>query len=370
MAKTTKMKKVEEKATERVLMSVVDVEKKYVYDPSEDVYGGGDGIVSWGVANDLPKLLINCSERSATLKACIDQSINYVMGDDIIVNDEAAKWREKVNRRGLDMRGLINRILSDYFTTGNFAIQIIYNGLGQPVELFPLDVAKCRLNKNRDQVIYNKKGFSRWSTAGERYDRWGYADFDPEKGTMIYFYNGDGVRKVYNTAPWAAALDDVLTEIEGSRFSLNSVANGFSARYIIEIPDTSNLTDEQKDIVVQGIRDHFTGSDAPSNFMVYWGNDESKSLEVRKIEADETPERFNAIRQAAKENIFTAMRMSPLLVGTAVANTGFSTEEYMSAYKLYNRTIAMGYQDMIKAVIDDITGVEGAITIIPFSIKF
>ncbi len=186
---------------------------------------------------------------------------------------------------------------------------------------------------------------------------------------MIYFYNGDGVRKVYNTAPWAAALDDVLTEIEGSRYSLNSVANGFSARYIIEIPDTANLTDEQKDVVVEGIKDHFTGTDA-NNFMVYWGNDEGKSLEVRKIEADETPERFQAVRQAAKENIFTAMRMSPLLVGTAVANTGFSTDEYMSAYKLYNRTIALGYQDMIKSVIDDITGVENAIEIIPFSISF
>lgn len=366
MAKSKKS----EKTTEKVLMSVVDVEQKYVYDPAEDVYGGGDGVVSWGADNSLPKLLINCAEKSATLKACIDQSINYAMGDDIVINEEAASWAEKVNRRGLSMKDLINRILADFFTTGNFAIQVIFNKLGQPVELFPLDVAKCRLNKDRNKVIYNKRGFSRWGTAGERYDRWGYADFDPERPTMIYFYNGDGIRKVYNTAPWAAALDDVLTEIEGSRYSLNSVANGLTARYIICIPDTASLTDQQKDIVVQGIKDHFTGTDA-NNFMVYWDNDEGKSLEVKKIEGNkDDTERFNAIRAAAKENIFTAMRMSPLLVGTAVQNTGFSTDEYMSAYKLYNRTIALGYQDMVKAVIDDITGVENAIEIIPFSISF
>ena len=87
MAKNNNSKK-SEKTTEKVLMSVVDVEQKYVYDPAEDVYGGGDGVVSWGAENNLPKLLINCAEKSATLKACIDQSINYAMGDDIIVNEE------------------------------------------------------------------------------------------------------------------------------------------------------------------------------------------------------------------------------------------------------------------------------------------
>lgn len=363
-----KKEKAAEKA-EKVMMSVVDVEQKYKYDPEEEIYGGGEGIVSWGIDNSLPKLLANCYDRSATLKACIDQSVNYVIGDGVVVNEEAASWKEKVNRRGMDMAGLITHILSDYFIYGNFAIQVIFNKLGVPVEFFPLDVSKCRLNRDRDQVIYNKKGFSRWGTAGERYDRWGFKEIDPERPTQIFFYNGSGVRKVYNTAPWASAIDDVLTEIEGSRYSLNSVANGFSARYIIDIPDTSNLTDEQKNTIVEGIREHFTGTDS-NNFMVYWGNDEGKSLEVRKIEADETPERFNSIRQAAKENIFTAMRLSPLLVGTAVANTGFSTEEYMSSFKLYNRTIAMPMQEVIKKVIDDITGIEDSIEIIPFSVSF
>ena len=129
MAKNNNSKK-SEKTTEKVLMSVVDVEQKYVYDPAEDVYGGGDGVVSWGAENNLPKLLINCAEKSATLKACIDQSINYAMGDDIIVNEEAASWAEKVNRRGLSMKDLINRILADYFTTGNFAIQVMSLSVG------------------------------------------------------------------------------------------------------------------------------------------------------------------------------------------------------------------------------------------------
>lgn len=355
---------------EKITLSVVETERKYVYDPAEDIYGGGEGVVSWGKENDTPKLLANCYERSATLKATIDQSINYIMGDDIVVNDEAGSWKEKVNRRGMDMRTLIEHIAYDYYTYGNFAIQIIYNGLGIPVELYPLDVAKCRLNRDRNKVIYNKKGWSRWGTAGERYDRWGFAELDPKNATMIYFYNGTGIRRVYNAAPWAAALDDVLAEIEGSRYSLNSISNGFAARYIINLPDTANLTDEQKEIIEDGIRTKFCGYDAPSNFMIYYGNDEAKALTINKIDADDAAEKFNNIRQISKENIFTAMRISPLLVGTSVGNTGFSTQEFSDSFKLYNRTIALPMQQLFKGVIDDITGVKDAIEIIPFSVSF
>ncbi len=353
-----------------IKLSVVETERKYVYDPAEDVYGGGDGVISWGKENDTPKLFGNCYERSATLKAAVDQTVNYVMGDEIIVNDEAGKWKDAVNRRGMDMRTLIEHIVYDYYIYGNFAIQIIYNKLGVPVELYPLDIAKCRLNRDRNKVIYNKKGWTRWSTAGERYDRWGFAELNPDNPTMIFFYNGTGVRKVYNVSPWAAALDDVLTEIEGSRYSLNSVTNGFSARYIINIPDTANLTDEQKQAIEDGIKTKFCGYDAPSNFMIYYANDESKALVVNKIEANEDPEHFQVIRDGAKANIFTAMRISPLLVGVGMTNTGFSSNEFSDSFKLFNRTVAKPVQDMLTKVIDNVVGVKNAIEIKPFTITF
>ena len=355
---------------EKVKLSVVETERKYVYDPAEDVYGGGEGVVSWGKENDVPKLLANCVERSATLQAAVAQTVNYVLGDEIVVSPDAGKWAKEVNRRGMDMHTLIEHIINDYYTYGNFAIQIIYNKLGIPVELYPLDVAKCRLNRDRNKVIYNKKGWTRYGTAGERYDRWGFAELNPDNPTMIYFYNGTGIRRVYAPAPWGAALDDVLTEIEGSRYSLNSVTNGFTARYIINIPDTANLTDEQKEIIEDGIKTKFCGYDAPSNFMIYYANDEAKSLVVNKIEADETPERFQAVRDGAKANIFTAMRISPLLVGVSDGKTGFATQEFSDSFKLFNRTVAQPVQDMITKTISDVTGIDNAIEIKPFTISF
>lgn len=353
---------------ERITLSVVDVEAKYSYDPAETV---NNSVVNWGRDNDIPKLLANCYERSATLKAAIDQSVNYVDGDEVVVSEEAALWKGDINRRKQDMDTLVSHITYDYYIYGNFAVQIIYNKLGLPVELYPLDVAKCRLNEDRTKVYYNKKGWSKYSSKSECFDRFGYNDFNPEKPTQIYFYNGAGVRKTYNTAPWAAAMDDVLTEIEGSRYSLNAVTNGFSARYLLVIPDTAGLTDEQKETIEDGIRNKFCGYDAPSNFMIYYSNDEGKQLQVNKIEADESPEKFQTIREGAKTNIFTSLRISPLLCGMSIGtNVGFATQEFSDSYKLFDRTVASPVRKIITDSINDIIGIKDGVTIKPFTINF
>ena len=345
---------------ENILMSVVDIEKKYTYDPAETVYGG-EQVVSWGLDNNIPKLLNNCYEKSATLKAAIDQSINYVLGDGLVINPDAGLWLEKVNRRGETMEDLVGHIIFDYFTYGNYAIQVIFNKLGIPVELYALDVARCRLNGNKDKVFYSKKTWTKYQQVADVFDRFGYAEIDPEKPTQIYFYNGSGVRSVYNKAPWAAALNDVLCEIEGSEYSLNSVVNGFSARYVLNIPDTSNLTDEQKRDIENSIKTKFTGPDA-NTFMLYFTNDEGKNIEVRKIESDETPERFVAIRNSSRENIFVSLRISPLLcgLGGAVGSTGFATQEFSDSYKLYDRTVAEPIRHLIERTLEKILGIQDA----------
>ena len=353
-------------ADTKIQLSVVDTERKYTYDPAESVYGG-EQVVSWGFDNNIPKLLNNCYEKSATLKAAIDQSINYVLGDGLTIN--AGAWAEQVNRRGETMQDIINHIVFDYFTTGNYAIQVIFNKLSVPVEIYALDVSRCRLNGDKNKVFYSKKPWTKYQSKADTYDRFGYADINPENPTQIYFYNGTGIRSVYNKAPWAAALNDVLTEIEGSEYSLNSTTNGFAARYILTIPDTSNLTDEQKDDINESIKSKFTGPDANS-FMLYFGNDEGKKIEVDKVESDETPERFVAIRNAARENIFVSLRISPLLCGLGSLSTGFATQEFSDSYKLYDRTVAEPIRHIVERSLEKIIGIKDAVKIQPFTIQF
>lgn len=352
---------------DKIRLSVIDTERKYTYEYEEATYGN-DSIVSYGKDNNAPILFKNCYRNSATLKSIIDGTVNYVLGDDVIVNDGAATFAEKINRTGMTMRQFVANIALSYEMYGGFSFQVIYSKLGKVAELFPLDFSRCRTNESGSKIFYSKKNWTKYATKADAYDRFDMSKIDLANPTQIFYYKGDFTSNVYPLPPFYAAIKDILTEIECANYSLNSVSNGFSARYIFNMPEGGNLTDEQKEGIQDAIKNKFCGADADSNFMLYWSDGE-KDMTITKIEADSTPERFVAIKDNARQNIYTAMRCTPNLMGLPTATTGFSSQEYASAFKLYNKTVITPIQNIIKEAICKVLG-EDAISFIPFAIKF
>ena len=354
------------KDNENITLSVLDIEKKYIVDPEEFVYGS-DKMVTWGADNQLPVLYKNCYFSSSSLKAIIDGTINYVLGDEVIVNAKA--WDEKVNRNGMTMRQYIAKTAFNYFVYGGFATQVIYNKLGQVVELYPLEFGRCRTNENCNKVYYAKK-WSKYQTKSEVFDVFNPKNIDMNNPTQIFYYKGDFTSSVYPLPPYGGAIYDILTEIECSKYSLNTVARGFSAKYVFNFPETHNLTNEQKQGIETAIKNKFCGSENEVNFMLYWKSADGQGIDVQKIESDETPERFIAIKDNARTNIFISMKATPALFGLPNATNGFSTQEYSDSFKLYQKSVVEPVQDIIFESIDKMTGVKDAVTITPFTINF
>lgn len=353
----------------RIQLSVLDIENKYVVDPEEAIYGN-KSLVTWGLDNQLPVLYHNCYNKSATLKAIIDGTINYVLGDDIVIDDNAAYWREKVNRTGLTMRQLISKLDFNLNVYGGFAIQVIYNKLGQVVELFPLDFGRCRTNEDGTKVYYAKK-WTKYQTKSQEFDRFDPKHINKDNPTQIFYYKNDTTNSIYPLPPYAGAIYDVLTEVECAKYSLNTVARGFSAKYVFNFPEANNLTDEQKEGIEKAIKSKFCGSENEANFMLYWKNEDGSGIEVTKIESDETPERYIAIKDNARTNIFVSMRCTPLLMGLVNGiSTGFATNEYRDSYKLFQKSVIEPQQDVIIEALEKITGAKDGIHITPFVIDF
>lgn len=350
-----------------VQLSVIDVEEQYVFDYSEQVYGN-DNIVMYGKDNDAPILYRNCYQNSATLKSIVDGSVNYILGEEVLVNNEGALFKDSVNRNGMTMKELVSKIALSHQMYGGFAIQVIYNRLGVPVELFPLDFSRCRLNEAGTKVFYAKKNWTKYSTKSDKYDAFNPQRIDMERPTQILYVKGDFSNNVYPLPAWYGALRDVLTEIEASKYGLNSIAKGFAARHLINIPDGAGMDNEQKDAIEQAIQTKFCGTETDSNFMLYFA-DGGEFLNITKIESDDLPERYTAIKDTARSNIYTAMRCTPNLMGLPTATTGFNAQEYSSAFKLYQKTVIQPIQDIIVNAINRVIG-KNAISIVPFQINF
>ena len=351
----------------KIELSVLDTEGRFNYEYDENTYGADD-IVSYGKDNDAPKQFKYCYMNSATLKSVVDGSVNYILGEEVVVNDEGATFKDKVNRNGMTMKDIVAKSALSYQIYGGFAIQVIYNKLGVPVELFPLDFSRCRLNEKGDKVFYSKKNWSKYGTKAEVYDVFNLKKINIEKPTQILYVKGDFTNNVYPLPEWFGAMRDVLTEIEASKYALNSISNGFSARYLINLPDGAGMDNTQREAIEEAIKNKFCGTDTDTNFMIYYA-DGSDRAEISKIESDDANERFISIKDNARSNIYTAMRCTPNLMGLPTATTGFNSQEYSSAFKLYQKSVIQPIQDKIVKAINGVIG-DNAISIIPFQIIF
>ena len=94
------------------------------------------------------------------------------------------------------------------------------------------------------------------------------------------------------------------------------------------------------------------------------------SHEIQKIETDDTPERFIAVKDNARENIFISLRATPNLFGLMTTTTGFNEQEFSSAFKLFQKTVIQPIQDIIEESISKIFAVDKSIKITPFNINF
>lgn len=365
-----KTKKTE--TTNSITLSVLDVESRYKVDYAEYTYAGQneDKPVGWGEDNALPLLYMNCYSKSSTLKATIMSQVNYVLGDEVIVSEDGARWAEQINRNGMTMREFIAKLAFNYAVYGGFAIQVVYNKLGEVVEMFPLDFGRCRVNESITKVFYSKK-WTKYQSKYDEYDIFDKKNVNPQNPTQIFYYKGDLTSSIYPLPQYNGALMDVLTEIEASKYSLNTIANGFSAKYLLQFPENDNLTDEQKQGIEDAIKNKFCGADNEVNFMLFWrnGDGDADKIEVSKIESNDDAEKYLAIKDTARQNVFIAMRTSPLLCGLPVA-TAFSTDEFKDSFQLYNKTVIEPIQDIIKEVLVKITGIDDLVTIKKFNVDF
>lgn len=139
---------------------------------------------------------------------------------------------------------------------------------------------------------------------------------------------------------FSGVLNDLASEVSASQYIKNSLDSGLASRFIIDLPNSANLDDDQKANIEQAIKDKFCGSSNAGSFMMYFNNSNDE-LKITQIADDNSHERFKAIADYTRQNIFMALHATPNLFGSPTATTGFSSQEYQDAYNLfYKMTVA------------------------------
>ena len=126
--------------------------------------------------------------------------------------------------------------------------------------------------------------------------------------------------------------------------------------------------DEQKEEIERCINEKFSGYQNAGRILISYNDSDDNKTTVERLSGDDFDDKYNALSERSKSQIFTAFRAQPILFGDMPDKTGFNEVEFNEAFKLYNKVVVSPLQDDIKTAFDKIFGVEGSITITPFSL--
>lgn len=343
--------------------------------PTEKVISGRD-MVEWGTKNLYPEYLLTLYNNVPTLRTIINGNIDYVSGDDVTIMPLVKEYtNNEVNMRGDTIREQVRGIAKDYEIYGGFALQIIRNLAGEVAEIYHIDMRYLRMNKECDVFYYSEK----WSKGG-RNDVVVYPAFIPklnwsalsdeerERHASSILFIKNVHTQVYPAPLYAASVKACEIERQIDEFHLADIDNHFVSSAIINF-NNGDPGDEVKKEVEEELNDKFAGASNGGRIMCSWNKNRESATNIVEFKVEDFGERYKALSQHSRTQIFTAFRAIPLLFGlTSEANTGFATDEYQQSFKLYNRTQIKPVQRMICDAYDKIYGQHGVLTIIPFSI--
>ena len=341
--------------------------------PVERFVSGKD-LVEWGNRNSYPDYLLDLYNNVPTLRSIINGNIDFITGDDVSIlplTDNLPNGQ--MNNRGDNVREQIKDIAKDYEIYGGFALQIIRNLIGMVAEVYYIDMRYLRTNKEGNVFYYCED----WSKSGKK-DVIVYPAYMPNlnwdtlddeqrnRNASSILYVKNVHTQVYPAPLYAASIKACEIERLIDDFHINSLQNQFVSSAIINF-NNGDPGDEMKKEIEDAINEKFAGAANGGRIMLSFNKNKESATDIVEFEVKDFGERYKALSEHSRQQIFTAFRANPNLFGIPTEGNGFANEQYAESFKLYNRTQIQPVQRLIADTYDKIYGTKGVLTIVPFS---
>ena len=316
---------------DKLSFSVFELEKTEMPDGKETVRSGYD-YVSWGKDNRFPNDLYDMYQNSAILQSVINGTADYVFGNGVISAFDVVSDKYET------LEDVVKRCVFDLLIFGGFAVQLMYKG-GKVEAMYWLDFQKCRKSEDEKKVYYSDD-WGKYAKKALEYNAWTPGT---DKGTCIFYYKGHKTRGIYPVPMYIGALKSIKISTEISNFHLNNITKGFASNAVISF-NNGEPDEDTKARIEKDVKEKFCGTDNAGSFLLIFNDSKDNEKKKKKIQDDKFDEKYQSLAKYVKEDIFISFRATPELFGLSVEGNGFSREEYLQAFALYNKTVVVPLQ--------------------------
>ena len=347
----------------------------YIISPKE-TFNVSKDLMEWGTGNAYPDYLLDLYNSVPTLRSIINGNIDFITGDEITIlplNDLLVPGT--MNKRGDTIREQVRDISKDYEIYGGFALQVIRNFGGEVSEVYYVDMRFLRTNKEGTVFYYcedwGKKGRKEvvvYPSFISNLDWDSLSDEERNRHTSSILFVKNVHTQVYPSPLYAASVKACEIERLIDDFHISDINNHFVSSAIVNF-NNGDPGDEMKSQIQEEFESRFCGAGNGGRVAFSWNPNKESQTEIIEFKVEDFGERYKALSEHSRQQIFTAFRANPNLFGIPTEGNGFANEQYEESYRLYNRTQIRPVQRMIGDAYDRIYGQPGVLTIKPFSME-
>lgn len=334
-----------------------DIQKEPVFKEEKQ-----KGRIIWGFSKDhderkwnnrLPDYYEWLYNSSSKHRAIIDTKVDFVCGKGLEVNDTGLTLEEKVELRSFAFKindsGIVKKLNQNRFKVGGFSFEVIFDKGGKKITPHYINIKNLR----RSIIEYNKDGqelpatyqyTDNWASQKPEQNpdykifhsfEWTRDGIDKSKRYIVVFQEDD--ETFYPIPEYTAAIPYIASDYEVGNFVYNNTKNGFTSGWLINFYN-GDPQEDQKEEIVQAVKDRFNGSDNSGEPMVTFNENGQKGVEVLPITPNGQDERFINLNQQIREEIFSGHKIDPIIVGLP-GNNGFNNnaDEKRTAEESFQR---------------------------------
>jgi hypothetical protein len=333
--------------------------------------------VSRGKDNLFPVYLIDLYNQSNTHGAVVDGKVSYEVGRGLYAEGnliDVARCEQFLKRPNPfeNWDSIFKKITLDYEIHNSYALEILRNKQGTPVEVYFVDISRvCVDSVNQNVILYSLDWETKYSTPEARIrnlnptileiPKFNAKEIQP-RSILIHYEPRPGM-KYYALPPYINGLEAIEEEIEIGQYHLNNVKNGFVGGTMINFLNGEPENAEKK-AIEDSFNAKFTGGKG-SKVLYNFAIDKEHAAEVLPLQPNNLDKQFETRAVKVPEAIIVGHRgVSGMLFGIKTEGQLGGRTELLEAYELFKETYVKPRQDTLLNSINKVFEIFGFAPII------
>lgn len=321
---------------------------------------------------DYYEWLYNSSSKN---RAIIDTKVDYVTGKGLEINSESLLSRALTTGEKIELgsfvfkindSGLIRKLNQNRFKLGGFCFEVIFDKGFKKITPHYVNMKNLR----RSKVDYDSNGqeippvyyyTENWGANKPEQNKdfkkfypfeWTHEGIEKGKRYIVVYQEDD--ENLYPIPEYTAAIPYIASDYEVGNFVYNNTKNGFTSGWLINFYN-GEPQEDQKEEIVQAVKDRFNGSDNSGEPMVVFNDNGQKGVEVLPITPNGQDDRFINLNNQIREEVYSGHKMDPIIVGLPGEN-GFNNnaDEKRTAEESFQRKWVASRQRTIEEYVNAI----------------